>query len=225
MQPAADVGAAPSAAGAGHGATDSSRLSILKRPWSFGGVAWGRGLGGASDGLNDSDLELCPRLAVRCRLSGRSDIAAENRLGSCLWPYGAAFVGVGCWWVRFGCVATALLAGEWLAGSHWRSPPVAVHSGPGAGPGVPRPVWQPGPITPRGSATAVTGRCTPPPNPNPGFWAAGHRIRSGRSSAESVQTNPRAPTTPEKTLGASVVTSGDLLGDGRCLVPPAASAS
>jgi hypothetical protein len=77
---------------------------------------------------------------------------------------------------------------------------------------------------PTGSATARTGRCTPPPNPNPnpGFRAVGHRIRSGRSPPESVQTNPRAPTTPDETLGANVVTSGDLLRDGRCLVPPPA---
>jgi hypothetical protein len=47
-----------------------------------GGVAWGMGAGGASDGLNNWDL--CPRLAVRCRLPG---IAAGNRLGSCLWPF------------------------------------------------------------------------------------------------------------------------------------------
>jgi hypothetical protein len=48
----------------------------------LGGVAWGRGAGGAVDGLNDWDL--CARLAVCCRLSG---IATANRLGSRLWPF------------------------------------------------------------------------------------------------------------------------------------------
>jgi hypothetical protein len=38
------------------------------------------------------------------------------------------------------------------------------------------------PMPPKGSATAGTGRCTPLPNPHPGFRTAGHRIRSGRKT-------------------------------------------
>jgi hypothetical protein len=60
--------------------------------------------------------------------------------------------------------------------------------------------------------TAGTGHCTPPPTP--GFRAAGHRIQSGRSPPESVQTKPPAPPTPDATLEASVVTSGDPLRHG-----------
>jgi hypothetical protein len=72
----------------------------------------------------------------------------------------------------------------------------------------------------KGSATAGTGRCTPPPNPHPGVRAAGHRIRTGHSPPESVQTNPRAPTTPQGTLEASVMPSREQLHHGRYLGRP-----
>jgi hypothetical protein len=72
----------------------------------------------------------------------------------------------------------------------------------------------------KGSATAGTGRCTPPPNPHPGVRAAGHRIRTGHSPPESVQTNLRAPTTPQGTLEASVMPSREQLHHGRYLGRP-----
>jgi hypothetical protein len=81
------------------------------------------------------------------------------------------------------------------------------------------------PIPPKGSATAGTGRCTPSPNPHLGFRAAGHRVRSGHSPPESVQTNSPTPTTPQRTFGASVMPSGELLRHGRYLRPPAAPSS
>jgi hypothetical protein len=78
---------------------------------------------------------------------------------------------VGCKWVRSGRVAAAPPACAWPAGIHWAA---------GCARGTLCSRWSPtrhrkavAPPMPRGSATAGTGRCTPPLNPNPRFRAAG----------------------------------------------------
>jgi hypothetical protein len=71
-------------------------------------------------------------------------------------------------------------------------------------------------------------RAVPPPGPaavllpEPAPRVPGRRppIRTGHSPPESVQTNPPTPTTPQRTLGASVMPSGELLRHGRYLGPP-----
>jgi hypothetical protein len=70
-------------------------------------------------------------------------------------------------------------------------------------------------------------RAAPPPGPaavllpEPAPRVPGRRppIRTGHSPPESVQTNPPTPTTPQRTLGASVMPSGELLRHGRYLGP------
>jgi hypothetical protein len=102
---------------------------------------------------------------------------------------------VECRGTRSGRVAAAPPACGWLVGrSHGagcargtlclRRAPVRP-AGRGRAVAPPMPPWTPPP--------AGTGRCTPPPNPNPGFRAAGHRIRTGHNPPESVQATSRRP--------------------------------
>jgi hypothetical protein len=131
---------------------------------------------------------------------------------------------VGCRGTRFGRVAAAPPACGWLVGrSHWAAGCAheTLRSRRAAARQTTREAVAP-PMPHKGSATAGTGRCTPPPNPHPGTRAAGHRIRTGHSPPESVQTNPRAPTTPQGTLEASVMPSREQLHHGRYLGRPAA---
>jgi hypothetical protein len=55
----------------------------------------------------------------------------------------------------------------------------------------------------RGSATAGTGRCIPPPDPRSGYQPPAVGTRSGRGPPELVQTNPPVPATPGATLEAN----------------------
>jgi hypothetical protein len=157
------------------------------------------GAGGASDGLNNWDLCRREEPGAVPGIGGLLAVLAglcAHRLGSCRWPFrcGGGGLGVG-----------GLDLGVWqqhhsLAGSGWRGAIGPAGCARGALWSREAPARQTRseavapPMPPTGSATAGTGRCTPLPNPHPGFRGAGHRIRSGRSPPESVQTNRRAPT-------------------------------
>jgi hypothetical protein len=160
--------------------------------------------------------------------TGASDYCRGKGLGSCLWPFPVRRLWVGCWWVRPGRVAAAPPA----CGGRWGK----IHWTASCARGTLRLRRAPTRQEERrrrnrcrrSNATAGTGRCTPSPNPKPGFQAAGQWGQwSGRAVAprKTCTDQPASAHHAGGALGASVVPSGELLRDGRCLGPPAASAS